>query len=107
MINFFRKIRHSLVESGSAKKYALYALGEIALVVTGILIALQINNWNEMRKYKAQIIQNILSVAEDIRTDNASPSLQERYLCARNRPRKKSLGDRLKSDFIYLIFKDI
>ncbi len=50
MLTFLRKIRKSLIESGSAQKYALYAIGEIALVVIGILIALQINNWNEWRK---------------------------------------------------------
>jgi hypothetical protein len=39
-----------LIESGSARKYIIYAIGEVALVVIGILIALQINNWNEERK---------------------------------------------------------
>ena len=52
MLTFLRKIRRSLIESGSARKYFLYAIGEIALVVIGILIALQINNWNEDRKDK-------------------------------------------------------
>jgi hypothetical protein len=50
MLNFLRKIKQSFIESGSARKYLLYATGEIALVVIGILIALQINNWNEWRK---------------------------------------------------------
>lgn len=50
MLTFLRKIRRSLIESGSARKYILYAIGEIMLVVIGILIALQINNWNEERK---------------------------------------------------------
>ena len=50
MLTFLRKIRRSLVDSGSARKYLLYAIGEIALVVIGILIALQINTWNEWRK---------------------------------------------------------
>ncbi len=50
MLTFLRKIRKSLIESGSARKYLVYAIGEIALVVIGILIALQINNWNEWRK---------------------------------------------------------
>ncbi|MDG2449233.1 MAG: DUF6090 family protein [Saprospiraceae bacterium] len=39
-----------MIDSDNGKKYLLYALGEIALVVVGILIALQINNWNEWRK---------------------------------------------------------
>lgn len=50
MLTFLRKIRKSLIVSGSTKKYLFYAIGEIALVVIGILIALQINNWNEWRK---------------------------------------------------------
>ena len=50
MLTFFRKIRKGLLGSGQARKYLLYAIGEIALVVIGILIALQINNWNEWRK---------------------------------------------------------
>lgn len=50
MLGFFKKIRKSLFDSGSARKYLLFAIGEITLVVLGILIALQINNWNEDRK---------------------------------------------------------
>ncbi len=50
MFTFLSKIRKSLIESGSTRKYLFYATGEIALVVIGILIALQINNWNEWRK---------------------------------------------------------
>ena len=50
MLNFLRKIRRTLIESGSARKYILYAIGEIALVVIGILIALSINNWNQIQK---------------------------------------------------------
>lgn len=46
MIKFFRKIRHNLVSEGKTEKYLKYALGEILLVVLGILIAVQINNWN-------------------------------------------------------------
>ena len=49
MINFFRKIRKQLADDNKPLKYARYALGEILLVVVGILIALQINNWNEDR----------------------------------------------------------
>ena len=52
MLTFLRKIRRSLIDSNSGRKYILYAIGEIALVVIGILIALQINNWNEAVKEK-------------------------------------------------------
>lgn len=50
MFPFFRKIRHGLLGSNKFSKYLLYAIGEIILVVIGILIALQINNWNEYQK---------------------------------------------------------
>ena len=47
MIKFFRKVRQKLLKENRFNKYVLYAIGEIVLVVIGILIALQINNWNE------------------------------------------------------------
>src|SRR5210317_1070834 len=58
MIKFFRKIRQNLLSEGKTGKYFKYAIGEIVLVVIGILIALQINNWNELRKdnFKEQVI---------------------------------------------------
>lgn len=52
MIKFFRHIRRSLIQENNMGKYFKYAIGEILLVVFGILIALQINNWNEQRKAK-------------------------------------------------------
>ena len=52
MIKFFRKIRQNLLSEGKTGKYFKYAVGEIVLVVIGILIALSINNWNENRKNK-------------------------------------------------------
>ncbi|HDZ04284.1 MAG TPA: hypothetical protein ENH58_04480 [Maribacter sp.] len=50
MIKFFRKIRYDLMVKNKTGKYLKYAFGEIVLVVIGILIALQISNWNERRK---------------------------------------------------------
>jgi len=50
MIKFFRRIRQSLIMENKTSKYLKYAIGEIVLVVIGILIALQINNWNENQK---------------------------------------------------------
>lgn len=54
MINFFRKIRQQLLNQNKVSKYLLYAIGEIVLVVIGILIALQINNWNQTRIIRQQ-----------------------------------------------------
>jgi hypothetical protein len=66
MLNFFRKIRKSLIESGSTRKYLFYAFGEIALVVIGILIALQINNWNEWRKDREIEAKTLLNLVENL-----------------------------------------
>ena len=54
MIKFFRRIRYDLMEKNKTGKYFKYAIGEIILVVIGILIALQINNCNEKRKVAAE-----------------------------------------------------
>jgi len=62
MLTFFRRIRKGLLGTGATSKYLLYAVGEIALVVIGILIALQINNWNEWRKDRdteEQVLENL------------------------------------------------
>jgi len=68
MIKFFRKIRQNLISQGKTAKYLKYAIGEIALVVIGILIALQINNWNETRKEK-KVETVILSILlEDLKS---------------------------------------
>ena len=52
MINFFRRIRQQLLSENKFSKYLIYAIGEIILVVIGILIALQINTWNNNRIQK-------------------------------------------------------
>ena len=52
MIKFFRKIRQNMLMENKTAKYFKYAIGEIVLVVIGILIALSINNWNEERKVR-------------------------------------------------------
>ena len=81
MLTLLRKIRRSLIEPGSVQKYLLYAIGEIALVVIGILIALQVNNWNvdrNLRQQEASILneikRNIATNLEEIEKDIISIS---------------------------------
>jgi hypothetical protein len=69
MIKFFRKIRQNILSEGKTAKYLKYAFGEITLVVIGILIALQINNWNENRKDGLQEISILKSLQRDLRLD--------------------------------------
>jgi hypothetical protein len=66
MIPFFRKTRKKLADDNKPMKYARYAVGEIALVVIGILIALQINNWNEERKLRIQEIKTLKELSADL-----------------------------------------
>ena len=79
MIKFFRKIRHKLVAENKFSKYLLYAIGEIVLVVIGILIALSINNWNEEIKARKSEKQLLMSLSEDFKTNlaNLESSLDE------------------------------
>jgi len=65
MIKFFRRIREQLLSENKFSKYLLYAIGEIVLVVIGILIALQINNRNELRKEKDQEAIILSDIKED------------------------------------------
>ena len=69
MIKFFRKIRQNLLTEGKTGKYFKYAIGEIILVVIGILIALQINNWNEKRKDLNKLTNILQNIAADMRED--------------------------------------
>ena len=57
MIKFFRRIRRKLIDEGNLKRYLIYAVGEVLLVMIGILLALQVNNWNEKRKNRSAEIE--------------------------------------------------
>jgi len=61
MLPFFRKTRKKMADDNRPLKYTRYAVGEIVLVVIGILIALQVNNWNEQRKERNYELKMIAS----------------------------------------------
>ncbi len=72
MIKFFRKIRQRLIAKGKLNSYLIYALGEIFLVVCGILIALQINTWNEGRKNRKLELKIITEMKKNLQVDLGS-----------------------------------
>ncbi len=69
MINFFRRIRQKLLTEGRLSKYLIYAIGQIALVMIGILLALQVNNWNESRKNRISERQVLHSILQNLERD--------------------------------------
>ncbi|MUP43464.1 hypothetical protein FLP08_12835 [Gramella aestuarii] len=69
MIKFFRTIRRKLLLAGKTGQYLKYAIGEIVLVVIGILIALQINNWNETSKLKKEEVVYLKRLKLDLKKD--------------------------------------
>lgn len=75
MINFFRKIRKKMADDNRPLKYMRYAIGEILLVVIGILIALQINNWNEERKLSIEEEKILLDLRSDLVDSNNNLNL--------------------------------
>jgi len=80
MIKFFRKIRRHLLIENKLSKYLLYAVGEILLVVIGILIALQINNQNDLRKDRIKELHYLGNIKTDL---NINMLEMERYLDVR------------------------
>ena len=90
MIKFFRKIRQNLLMENKTGKYLKYAIGEIVLVMIGILLALQVNNWNEERKnnsIRKSYLENLkvdlkkdLENLEELNTINTSDETEGFYL---------------------------
>jgi uncharacterized protein DUF6090 len=76
MIKFFRKTRQELMKTGKTGRYLKYAIGEIVLVVVGILIALSINNWNEKRKKNEQEKFILEKLQVDLASDISAISSQ-------------------------------
>jgi hypothetical protein len=72
MIKFFRKIRQKMLTENKFGKYMIYAIGEIVLVVIGILIALSINDWNDNQKNKLAEKKYVNDLIKDLKNDNIS-----------------------------------
>ncbi|MCK8482290.1 hypothetical protein [Psychroserpens algicola] len=69
MIKFFRKIRQKLLSENKFSKYLIYAVGEIILVVIGILIALQVNNQNQIKNEKKALKNYLEKIAINVKSD--------------------------------------
>lgn len=76
MIKFFRKIRQRLLSENKFSKYLIYAIGEIILVVIGILIALQINNWNEVKKNSKKEFYLLKQLQKEFKRDSSHIATQ-------------------------------
>ena len=74
MIKFFRKIRYNLMSENKTGKYLKYAIGEIVLVMIGILLALQVNNWNEQRKFNSLKKVYVERLINDLQQDSTEVS---------------------------------
>ncbi|MEH6748121.1 MAG: DUF6090 family protein [Maribacter arcticus] len=85
MIKFFRKIRQNLLNEGKTGKYIKYAIGEIFLVVIGILIALQINNWNEARKDKKYLNRVYTQIKNDLQKDTLEMGVAIKLITEKNK----------------------
>jgi Family of unknown function (DUF6090) len=120
MIKFFRNTRQNMINENKTGKYLKYAIGEIVLVVIGILIALQINNWNEQQKNSKLEAEYYCRLLEDVQQDKEQISAllrksQERLkasnqavrLLLKENPNKVEVGQQLALSIksIYTDFK--
>lgn len=75
MIKFFRRIRRKFLSENRISKYLVYALGEIVLVVIGILIALYLNNLNELKTEEDKIVNILREIQKDLKLDIAKTKI--------------------------------
>ena len=71
MIRFFRNVRQQFLSQGKTGKYLKYAVGEILLVMIGILLALQVNYWNEQRKQEMVELAVLKELKNDLEFSNS------------------------------------
>ena len=101
MFRLFRNLRNSVLKNGKMRSYFFYAFGEILLVVIGILLALQIDNWNEDRKNRLAEREILQTLYNNLGQD----SLDIREALENNRKAIRSI-DRLFGDRAYLQYPD-
>lgn len=79
MLKLFRKIRHNMVLNVKVGKYLLYAIGEIALVMIGILLALQVNTWNQNSKDNEKKQLYLINLVKDLQSQKSNIEDQLRF----------------------------
>ena len=115
MLRFFRQIRQRLLTDNKFSKYLLYAVGEILLVVIGILIALQVNNWNinkenrkeeiyYLQKLKLNLQQDTTYVRERLRGIHQGLSLLDSLETEIKNPLKTSFDNRFLTTILFALY---
>ncbi len=104
MLKFFRNIRKQLLEQGKTANYLKYAIGEIILVVIGILIALSINDWNDSRKQKLVDTKYFKNLKNDLIGDTERLDLMINY-CDEKVKVAKKIMDKIKQDTIGSLYE--
>ena len=106
MIKFFRNIRQRMLIENKFSKYLIYAIGEIVLVVIGILIALSINNWNQKENEQYKIKEYAVSIIQDLELDIAMANQikgQIEHIAARIDSLNRYIQNRRITDFDNLV----
>lgn len=111
MIRFFRQIRRELLHKKRLRRYFLYAFGEIILVMIGILLALQINNWNEKRKLellgKELLGELIINLHQDLKDISANINFHNKSIHSARILLQAFEGDIPQNDSFYIHFGQV
>jgi len=110
MIKFFRHIRKNLLMENKTSKYFKYAIGEIILVMIGILLALQVSNWNNQRKEnqleKRYLSDLILDLQVDSVTISNTKSLSDKQRISKQKVQSFYQGESIQKDSLISYFGD-
>jgi len=101
MIKFFRKIRQNLLSEGKTGKYFKYAVGEILLVVIGILIAVQLNNYNEKKNSQNELDQLLIDLTEFMGSQNIILNFQASNIKQKDSILNNLIQNRLKETILF------